>query len=185
MAKQSYVNKSMVEIAEDILKSEGKKNIYDLIDQIALLKDISKEDSEKMTQLYIDMTLSAKFVFCGNDEWDLKENSLDLWDKDGSFFNTAEEAVEEEEEDTLTVEDYNVPEEEEEKKKLKYDDDEDAEDEDDDIIIIDEDELILTNEDEVVKPVKGKYIDEDNDGLDFDDEDYNEIMDDYEDMYDK
>ena len=25
MAKQSYVNKSMVEIAEDILKSEGKK----------------------------------------------------------------------------------------------------------------------------------------------------------------
>ena len=43
----------------------------------------------------------------------------------------------------------------------------------------------LTNEDEVVKPIKGKYIDEDNDDLDFDDEDYNEIMDDYEDMYDK
>ncbi|MDY0346550.1 MAG: DNA-directed RNA polymerase subunit delta [Acholeplasma sp.] len=183
MAKQTYVNKSMVEIAEDILRSEGKKNIYDLIEQVASLKEISLEDTERMTQLYIDMTLSAKFVFCGNDEWDLKENNLDLWDKDGSYFNTTEEVVEEEE-DTLTVEDYYIPEEDE--LELKDDeDDEEAEDEDDDVIIIDEDELILTDDDETVKPTKVKFIDEDDDDLDFDDEDYNEIMDDYEDMYDK
>ena len=101
MAKQTYVNKSMVEIAEEILRSEGKKNIYDLLETVATLKDISKEDTEKLTQLYIDMTLSAKFVFCGNDEWDLKENNLELWDKDGSYFNTADEVVEEEEVDEV------------------------------------------------------------------------------------
>lgn len=113
MAKQTYVNKSMVEIAEEILRSEGKKNIYDLLESVASLKDISKEDTEKLTQLYIDMTLSAKFVFCGNDEWDLKENNLELWDKDGSYFNTADDVVEEEEDDTLTVDDYYIPEEDE------------------------------------------------------------------------
>lgn len=177
MAKQTYVNKSMVEIAEEILKSEGKKNIYDLLETVASLKDISKEDSEKLTQLYIDMTLSAKFVFCGNDEWDLKENNLELWDKDGSYFNTTEEVVEEEEDDTLTVDDYYIPEEEEEDLELK-DDDEDEEEEDG--IIPDEeeeDDLLLDEEDAIV-------IDDEED-VDFDDDDYNEIMDDYEDMYDK
>lgn len=175
MAKQTYVNKSMVEIAEEILKSEGKKNIYDLLESVASLKDISKEDSEKLTQLYIDMTLSAKFVFCGNDEWDLKENNLELWDKDGSYFNTADDVVEEEEDNTLTVDDYYIPEEDEEL-KLK-DDEEDEEEEDNGIIPDEEDDLLLDEEDAIV-------IEEEED-IDFDDDDYNEIMDDYEDMYDK
>lgn len=175
MAKQTYVNKSMVEIAEEILKSEGKKNIYDLLESVASLKDISKEDSEKLTQLYIDMTLSAKFVFCGNDEWDLKENNLELWDKDGSYFNTADDVVEEEEDDTLTVDDYYIPEEDEEI-KLK-DDEEDEEEEDGIIPDEEEDDLLLDEEDAIV-------IEEEED-IDFDDDDYNEIMDDYEDMYDK
>jgi len=174
MAKQTYVNKSMVEIAEDILKSEGKKNIYDLLETVAALKSISKEDTEKLTQLYIDMTLSAKFVFCGNDEWDLKENNLDLWDKDGSYFNTADDLVEEEEDDTLTVDDYYIPEEDE----IELKDDE--EDEEEDGILPDEEEedLLLLDEEDVV-------IVEEEEDVDFDDEDYNEIMDDYEDMYDK
>ncbi len=175
MAKQTYVNKSMVEIAEEILKSEGKKNIYDLLETVASLKDISKEDSEKLTQLYIDMTLSAKFVFCGNDEWDLKENNLELWDKDGSYFNTTEEVVEEEEDDTLTVDDYYIPEEED----LELKDDDEDEEEEDGIIPDEEeeDDLLLDEEDAIV-------IDDEED-VDFDDDDYNEIMDDYEDMYDK
>ena len=166
----------MVEIAEDILKSEGKKNIYDLLETVASLKSISKEDTEKLTQLYIDMTLSAKFVFCGNDEWDLKENNLDLWDKDGSYFNTADDLVEEEEDNTLTVDDYYIPEEEEEEIELKDDD----EDEEEDGILPDEEEedLLLLDEEDVV-------IVEEEEDVDFDDEDYNEIMDDYEDMYDK
>lgn len=174
MAKQTYVNKSMVEIAEEILRSEGKKNIYDLLETVASLKDISKEDTEKLTQLYIDMTLSAKFVFCGNDEWDLKENNLELWDKDGSYFNTAEDVVEEEEDDTLTVDDYYIPEEDE----LELKDEEEDEEEEDGILPDEEEEsLLLDEEDEIII--------EDEEDIDFDDDDYNEIMDDYEDMYDK
>lgn len=183
MAKQTYVNKSMVEIAEEILKAEGKKNIYDLMEQVAALKETSNEDVDKMNQLYTDMSLSAKFVFCGNDEWDLKENNLELWDKDGSYFNTPEDDVEEEE-DNITVEDYYIPEEDEVEEDDEDDEDEDDSD-DEDEIIIDEDALILTDDDDVIVPTKVKYIDEDDDDIDFDDEDYNEIMDDYEDMYDK
>ncbi len=175
MAKQTYVNKSMVEIAEEILRSEGKKNIYDLLESVASLKEISKEDTEKLTQLYIDMTLSAKFVFCGNDEWDLKENNLELWDKDGSYFNTTEEVVEEEEDDTLTVDDYYIPEEDE----IELKDDEEDDEEEDGILPDDEEEegLLLDDEDAIII--------EDEEDIDFDDDDYNEIMDDYEDMYDK
>lgn len=174
MAKQTYVNKSMVEIAEEILRSEGKKNIYDLLETVATLKDISKEDTEKLTQLYIDMTLSAKFVFCGNDEWDLKENNLELWDKDGSYFNTADEVVEEEEDDTLTVDDYYIPEEDD----LELKDEEEDEEEEDGILPDEEEDDLLLEEDDDI-------IIEDEEDVDFDDDDYNEIMDDYEDMYDK
>jgi DNA-directed RNA polymerase subunit delta len=174
MAKQTYVNKSMVEIAEEILKSEGKKNIYDLLESVASLKDISKEDTEKLTQLYIDMTLSAKFVFCGNDEWDLKENNLELWDKDGSYFNTADDVIEEEEDDTLTVDDYYIPEEDE----LELKDDEEDEEEEDGILPDEEEDILLLDEEDAI------VIEEEED-IDFDDDDYNEIMDDYEDMYDK
>ena len=174
MAKQTYVNKSMVEIAEEILRSEGKKNIYDLLETVATLKDISKEDTEKLTQLYIDMTLSAKFVFCGNDEWDLKENNLELWDKDGSYFNTADEVVEEEEDDTLTVDDYYIPEEDD----LELKDEEEDEEEEDGILPDEEEDDLLLEE-------EGDIIIEDEEDVDFDDDDYNESMDDYEDMYDK
>lgn len=170
MAKQIDTTKSMVDIAEIIIRQEGKKNIYELLEQITTLKNISMDDTEKLTQLYLDMTMSAKFVFCGNDTWDLKENNLDLWDKDGSYFNQNDDVVEDDEDDNITVDDYYIPEE----KELELDtddEDEDVEkDEEDDVIILeDEDDIVAFEEDDI----------------DFDDDDYNEIMDDYEDMYDK
>lgn len=170
MAKQIDTTKSMVDIAEIIIRQEGKKNIYELLEQITTLKNISMDDTEKLTQLYLDMTMSAKFVFCGNDTWDLKENNLDLWDKDGSYFNQNDDVVEDDEDDNITVDDYYIPEE----KELQLDtddEDEDVEkDEEDDVIILeDEDDIVAFEEDDI----------------DFDDDDYNEIMDDYEDMYDK
>lgn len=170
MAKQIDTTKSMVDIAEIIIRQEGKKNIYELLEQITTLKNISMDDTERLTQLYLDMTMSAKFVFCGNDTWDLKENNLDLWDKDGSYFNQNDDVVEDDEDDNITVDDYYIPEENE--LELDTDDeDEDVEkDEEDDVIILeDEDDIVAFEEDDI----------------DFDDDDYNEIMDDYEDMYDK
>lgn len=169
------VSKSMVEIAEEYIRINGKQNIHELMASVAEIKKISTEDYDKLAQLYIDMTLSANFVYCGNDEWDLKENNLELWDKDGSYFNK-DEIDEDDDDDDLTIEDYLIPEE-DEVELSDDDDDKDEEDidedEDDDVIIIDDDTKIYSTDDD----------DEDID-LDFDADDYHEVMDDYEDLYD-
>lgn len=165
-------SKSMVEIAEEFIRINGKQNIYTLIESVANIKGVSLEDTDRLTQLYIEMTLSANFVYCGNDEWDLKENNLEMWDKDGSYFNK-QDYDEDEDDDNISLEDYFIPEEDEEITD-KDDEDEEDKDEDEDIIIIDDDLPIYSTDD-----------DDQEVELDFDDEDYNEIMDDYEDMYDK
>jgi DNA-directed RNA polymerase subunit delta len=61
---------------------------------VLLKSKISLEDVDKLTQLYMDITQSAKFVYCGEDQWDLKERNLELWDKDGFAFVQAEEIEE-------------------------------------------------------------------------------------------
>ncbi len=169
-------SKSMVEIATEYVKLNGKQNIYNLLNEVAKIKEIDEDNVDKLSQLYLDMTLSANFVYCGNDEWDLKENNLDLWDKDGSFFNKDEVYEDDEEDDGIQLEDYFIQ---EEVVLEAIDDDEENEDleakidEEDEIVIDDHIKVYSTDdEDEVVD-------------LDFDDDDYNEIMDDYEDMYDE
>ena len=168
---QFEMNKSMVEIAEEYIRIHGKQNIYDLLETVAKIKGIDPSDTDQLAQLYIDMTLSANFVYCGNEEWDLKENNLELWDKDGSYFNKDEIIEEEEEEEDIKLEDYFIPEEDEE---LDLDDDEEDEDDDEDEIVIDDDIKFHSTDDD----------DADID-LDFDDDDYHDIMDDYEDMYEE
>ncbi len=169
-------SKSMVEIATEYVKLNGKQNIYDLLNEVAKIKEIGEDNLDKLSQLYLDMTLSANFVYCGNDEWDLKENNLDLWDKDGSFFNKDEVYEDEEdEEDDIQLEDYFI----EEEIVLEAADEDDEEDEekaddDEDIIEIDDHVKVYSTDDE------DEVVD-----LDFDDDDYNKIMDDYEDMYDE
>ncbi len=165
-------SKSMVEIALEIIKQNGKQNIYKLIETVAQVKGFSPDDIDKATLLYIDMTLSGNFVYCGNEEWDIKENNLELWDKDGSYFNK-DEIDDEEDDDQINLEDYYIPEDEE----IEFDQDEEesvepVEKDEEDIKIDDDVPFYSTDEDDV-------EVD-----LDFDDDDYHEIMDDYEDMYD-
>ena len=76
--------KSMVEIAEEYIRINGKQNIYHLLETVAEIR-VLIEDTDRLTQLYIDMTLSADFVYCGNEEWDLKENNLELGIKMAHF----------------------------------------------------------------------------------------------------
>lgn len=151
--------KSLLEIA--IKNMAGKKtpqNIYKFLDEVLSIKGISESDENYIdlkAQLYTDMITSARFVYCGEDTWNLKENeSLDLWDKDASFFNTDE--IEEDDDDEVTLDDYNI------------DDNDDEEDDDD------EEE----NEDDM----DNHYDDEDDD---YDEKEYNDMMDDYEDLYDE
>jgi DNA-directed RNA polymerase subunit delta len=175
---------AMLEVAEAILKDHQEPmSIQTLIQKVAEIKDVDPEDIDRITQLYMDITQSAKFVYCGDDQWDLKERNLELWDKDGYAFVQAEE-IEEDTEEDLDFTEYQLDE---------SDLEEEVEEADDDEV---EDKVVEAEEDEEIKeesayievelPIKSTDDDDDDDELDieFDDEDdYNEIMDDYEDMY--
>jgi len=150
---------SMIEVTEQLMLQKKKpQNINCLIKEVLEIKGYD-DDPIKKAQLYIDITTSAKFVYCGeNEAWDLKERqSLELWDKDGSFFNSDD--VVEEEEDDITVNDYNL-------------DDDDVVDDDDD-------------EEEEEEKIQIPEEEEDESSWDEEDEEkYNDMMDDYEDLYD-
>lgn len=176
---------AMLDVAEVLLKESGKPlAIQDIMKNVAEVKEIPLSDIDKLTQLYMDITQSAKFVYCGDDQWDLKERNLELWDKDGYAFVHAED-IEEDTEEDLDFTEY-VLEEEEEEVEAEAEDDEEAEEEDLDEEIKEEKAYI-----DVELPVKStddEDIDEPEiefDDDDYDEDEYNDIMDDFEDMYDE
>lgn len=154
-------NLSLLEVAIEYMN--GKKTpqkISKIIEDVLSIKGLEADDYDSMAKLYSDITTSAKFVFCGEDEWDLKERqSLDLWDKDGSYFNkdVEDDVVED---DEMTMDDYNLDEDE------------------DDVDEVDNDE-----EDEIDEDYYSDSDEEDDD--DYDEDKYNDVMDDYEDLYDE
>lgn len=171
---------AMVDIAYELIKQSNKPmKIHELFETIAEIKEISLDDVEKLTQLYMNITQSGKFVYCGNDRWDLKEGNLEIWDTDGSQFI---ETLEDEEEEEF-IDDFDLA-----------DLDDELEEELDDLI---EDEIDEIDEQtrkelkeekeylEVELPLQTYEEDEevDFDADNYDEDDYNEIMDDYEDMY--
>jgi len=182
-------NLSMIELAEAYLREENaEKSMREIIEYVFTTKQENIEDAEKVTRFYMDITTSAKFVFCGEDKWDLKENNLDLWDKDGHAFVTDAEIVEEPDEEDLdftefNMDDINLPSEDEVLIDVE-DDEEVVEDED-----LDEEEKEALKEEEEYIDVEISMKSTDDDDVDidleeeYDEDDYNEIMDDYEDMY--
>ena len=164
MNKERLKDLSLINVAEEILKEKKEPtSIYTLLDEVALIKEIDTNDVAKLSQLYLDITLSAKFVFCGDGLWTLKEGNLELWDVE-TF--TTEDLTEEVEEDDLI--DFT---------EFHLEDEEVVEDEEDEEEYI-EVELPLETTDE-------DNGDEEIEFNDYDEDDYNEIMDDYEDMYDE
>ena len=146
---------SLLEVAVQLMEQKRTvQNIYALIKEVLEIKGLTDEDGSITTQLYVDITTSSKFVYMGNDEWDLKiRESLDWFDKDGSAFNSKDdEYIEEDDLDDELLDEDDLDEDDE-------DDLDDSDDEDDD-------------SDE-------KYDDDE----DFEEDKYNEYMDDYEDMY--
>ena len=171
---------SLLEIAVALMEQKrGQQNIRALIKEVFEIKGIDDEDGSITTQLYIDITTSSKFVYMGNDEWDLKSRqSLDQYDKDGSAFNTYVE--EEEEIDELDEEDLeeDLEEEQDEDDDFEDDEDEDMYISDDDF---DEDDISdLDDEDDFDDEEDLERYSEDDD---FDEDKYNDLMDDFEDMY--
>lgn len=168
---------SLLEVAVALMEQKRTvQNVYTLITEVLEMKGLTDEDGSLTAQLYVDITTSSKFVYMGNDEWDLKiRQSLDMFDKDGSAFNQKDEDFDDEEiddlEDSLDEDDLDDMDEDdmdEDDDSDSDEDDEDDDDSDDDIDFDDEDD---DDSDDV-------YDDED-----FEEDKYNEYMDDYEDMY--
>ena len=158
---------SMVEVAIELMKQKRSPQvIISLINEVLEMKGLDDLDGSLATQLYVDITTSSDFVFCGEGKWDLKSRqSLVVYDRDGSYFNTGEEY--EEEEETIELDDYNIDEDDEE--SIEDDEDEDEDDEYYDDYDYSLDDLDPTEDDDEVS-----FLDE---------QEYNDIMDDYEDMY--
>ncbi len=182
---------AMIDVAEIILKENNEPiKIKELIERVREIKGVSEDDYERITQLYMDITQSGKFVFCGDELWDLKERNLELWDKDGyafvKFDDVEEEDVSEDEDDELEFTEFNIDD-------IEDEEDEEDEDEEEDDELLDKEELEEEKEYiDVSEPVKSTDDDDVDDDVDlefddddYDEENYNEIMDDYEDMYDK
>lgn len=173
---------SLLEVAVKLMEQKRSvQNIKSLIKEVLEMKGITDEDGEYTTQLYIDITTSSKFVYMGNDEWDLKSRqSLDEFDKDGSAFNSKSDEYEEDDEidnldeDDLDSDDYDEDEtDEDDLDSDEYEEDDEIDDEDEDSDDYDEDDL---NDGEDME----RYTEEG-----FNEDKYNDYMDDYEDMYDE
>lgn len=172
---------SLLEVAVMLMEQKrAPQSIRNLIKEVFEIKGIEDEDGTLSAQLYLDITTSSKFVYMGNEEWDLKSRqSLDEYDKDGSAFNTKEDLEDEELEE---FEDDYVEEDEEDEDYLDDDDDdEDYLDDDDDDDDDEDDEDNLDDEDSIIDDDLVERYDED----DFNEDKYNDLMDDYEDMYEE
>lgn len=91
---------SYIDVAEEILISSSDPiDLYDLFDQVVasfpkLGKDINLNDL--ISDFYNDLTSSAKFVYLGSNHWDLKrKHGVELWEKDGSYYNEYKEVYDE------------------------------------------------------------------------------------------
>jgi DNA-directed RNA polymerase subunit delta len=161
---------SLMEAAERILITNKQPMTFlELFRALSEVKSLTDEQkANKISQFYADFIASARFIYMGDDMWDLKSRqSIDMWDKDGAYYQefpeTERESEEEAEEELEEEEELDEEEETEEEKESEFDED---------TVIYDEDYL---DED---KPVVEKPEE-------FDDDKYNEYMDDYEDMYDE
>ena len=202
-------NMSIMELAHQILVDNDKAmSFIELFDIICKEKEISEEvKTEIISQVYADFITSAKFIYVGDDEWDIKgRQTIDLWDKDGAYYDEYPDYEEElslydEKDDEYSIDEEFDEEEDEEEDESVYEDDFDEDDIDDeedseyDAFVEDDEDYIEDEED--LKFKEDLENDEDYDDFDeeeeeeeeeeqeeFDDEEYNEYMDDYENMYD-
>lgn len=204
---------SLVNLAESILNELKKPvDLYQLFDMVIEKRGDELEDvNELLNSFYADITSSAKFVYMGENTWDLKKHQkIELWEKDGSHYNEYSEVEDPELDERIArqialerahqemleqrkVEDEAKALREEERLALEEEQivdvveelDEDTIDFEDlaDLDETFEDEEVEEDEEEVVKLDDEEETEEEYE--DFDEDRYNEYMDTYEDEYDK
>ncbi len=86
---QSIKEQSLIVSAIRVLgEKKEPMEFYTLFTLLCDEKEYSKKQrAEYITRFYSDITTSAKFVYTGENHWDLKERQkTELWEKDGSYF---------------------------------------------------------------------------------------------------
>lgn len=193
---------SLSEIAYSLIKEQGSAvSLNELIDKICEIRNLGEVSVDFKNQLYFDLISSGRFVYVGDGLFDLKDNNLEYWDKDGTFFanESNDEDIEiNEDEDDIEFSDFNLDEfvasepdieededEEDEKPALQASDNPlpELDDEEDESALVEEDieDYLETESDED----DDKYVDPDLDldESDQDEDEYNKYMDDYENLY--
>lgn len=203
---------SYIDVAEELLAASSDPiDLYDLFDQvIAAFPKLSKDTNldDLMSAFYNDLTSSAKFVYLGSNHWDLKrKHGVEIWEKDGSYYNEYKEVYDEviearlanveakeqqhqamlearrEKEQMIQAarESQDSPAlEMSENEAIPLDLSDDLDDLEDTLEELYFDDDVDTEEDEFYRFRKSST---DEDSADFDEDEYNKIMDDYEDQY--
>jgi len=213
---QSIKEQSLIVSAIRVLgEKKEPMEFYALFTLLCDEKDYSKKERAKfITRFYSDITTSAKFVYTGDNHWDLKERQkTELWEKDGSYFKEYTEIKASDYTDINLEEPAPKPKKVRAKKVSKQDKDFAEETNIEEVIVepvLDETNVVepvieITKEEAIEKVakvtkdaevlVKEKIAGED--GFveyeedvpeeyedDFDEDKYNEYMDTYEDQYD-
>lgn len=82
---------SLINLAEKVLHDiKEPLDLYQLFDKVLDMSNHNHQEEigHVLNAFYTDLTSSAKFIYMGNNTWDLKRHQKnDLWDKDGSFYN--------------------------------------------------------------------------------------------------
>jgi DNA-directed RNA polymerase subunit delta len=196
---KTKTNLSMVDLVESYLIEKKELTIDEIISYVFESKKLDKTNIDLVTNFYMDLTTSGKFVYCGQDKWALKKNNLDFWDKDGHAFTDYEEEPELDVEDDLDFTEFNLEDIElpSEKESLE----EESQEEEKEPIETPLSEEMMENENRILREekiaeeeekeyieaeVSMKTTDEEDDSEasdQYDEDDYNEIMDDYEELY--
>ena len=209
---QSIKEQSLIVSAIRVLgEKKEPMEFYELFKFLCDEKGYTKSQRDGLiTRFYSDITTSAKFVYTGDNNWDLKEHQkTELWEKDGSYFKEYTEIKASDYTDSNLEEPAPKPKKKRARKatkkavpKVKEVKVEEAKVEE---VKVEEPVVVVTKEEviekvaevakEAAKVVKEKIAGED--GFveyeedvaeeyedDFDEDKYNEYMDTYEDQYD-
>ncbi|QVK21218.1 DNA-directed RNA polymerase subunit delta [Mycoplasmatota bacterium] len=185
-------HKSMIETAVDLLKRKRSPQKFDSIfKEVSETLGFSDKDMEKnISRFYNDLSLSALFIYTGSNEWDLKERQpIELWDKDASYFIDPEEIKEKK---SIRQKEKLLAAKKEEERIERIRRKEEVKEEEVTIEeVLEEIEKVEDKKQEDVKEASKPESNEkqDTDRTDdfnlMDEEDYNEYMDDYEELYEE
>ena len=196
------IHRSMLETAIGVMKRKRSPQpfikIYEEVVEELGFNDAQKEHN--IARFYSDLSLSAVFVYTGDNNWDLKERQpTDMWDKDASFFIDPEELKARKAErsekraqlrrdkalkDQVDLDVEELDEVDDHELLFEEDDDDDLDDE----LLLEDDDEFLTDDDEDIdeSEIDGldiEDIEEEENDIDEED-DSEEIMHDYEELYD-